>query len=269
MKIIVIVFLLLIAQMVVGENTNNGEDIASLLGSITKNQNILNAIKADAGFIDYWHILNKAGRTGLINDYDAINAVKKIKINPEFANAGLTDDLLKTINGWGNANIKVGYTEIVNNIDRFITFLKNKNITCAECYKFYDIFKTGSSTDKQAIFWVLENIANDATTFSGKSLFREISVPKMPNTVFASTSGRIDVVVKKSGLDDLLLEYKWYGSGVVDESLCLDEFVTRDLFNITNLNNLQWRLKGNKLTKALVNQYLSSLRGKALLNILL
>ena len=46
----------------------------------------------------------------------------------------------------------------------------------------------------------------------------------------------------------------------------MDEFVKRDLINIESLNNLQWRIKGQKLTKEKVLEYLSSNEAKNLLN---
>ena len=46
----------------------------------------------------------------------------------------------------------------------------------------------------------------------------------------------------------------------------MDEFVKRDLNNIESLNNLQWRIKGQKLTKEKVIEYLSSNEAKNLLN---
>lgn len=45
----------------------------------------------------------------------------------------------------------------------------------------------------------------------------------------------------------------------------MDEFVKRDLNNIESLNNLQWRIKGQKLTKEKVLEYLSSNEGREML----
>jgi hypothetical protein len=64
----------------------------------------------------------------------------------------------------------------------------------------------------------------------------------------------------------LLIEYKWYESGNIPKDLFLDEFVNRDLNNITNLKNLQWRIKGQKLTKEKVMEYLSSAEGKKIVD---
>ena len=52
------------------------------------------------------------------------------------------------------------------------------------------------------------------------------------------------------------------GDRTVAQKTFLDEFVKRDLNNVTSLNNLQWRIKGQKLTKEKVVEYLSSTEGK-------
>lgn len=63
-----------------------------------------------------------------------------------------------------------------------------------------------------------------------------------------------------------MIEYKWYGGeNIVAKQLFLDEFVNRDLYNIGKLENLQWRIKGQKLTKEKVVEYLYTEEGKLML----
>ena len=56
------------------------------------------------------------------------------------------------------------------------------------------------------------------------------------------------------------------GDNTVAQKTFLDEFVKRDLNNIESLNNLQWRIKGQKLTKEKVLEYLSSNEGREMLD---
>jgi hypothetical protein len=44
------------------------------------------------------------------------------------------------------------------------------------------------------------------------------------------------------------------------------EFIKRDLFNSKDLSQIQWRIKGQKLTKEKVLEYMKSAEGKAALN---
>lgn len=41
-----------------------------------------------------------------------------------------------------------------------------------------------------------------------------------------------------------------------------EQFIERDLFNATSLSQLEWRIKGNKLSKEKVVEYLSSKEGR-------
>lgn len=127
-------------------------------------------------------------------------------------------------------------------------------------------FTSSANNSKQGVFYILEDIANDTKTFTGKTINREVRVSKIDDS-----NGFIDVVVNDKGLttssaDDLLIEYKWYGGDkTVSQKTFLDEFVKRDLNNIESFNNLQWRIKGQKLTKEKVIEYLSSNEGNELL----
>ena len=54
---------------------------------------------------------------------------------------------------------------------------------------------------------------------------------------------------------------------MVNKADFLNQFVKRDLFNknLTSLSQLEWRIKGNKLSKEKVLEYLSSKEGREML----
>lgn len=54
---------------------------------------------------------------------------------------------------------------------------------------------------------------------------------------------------------------------MVNKTDFLNQFVKRDLFNknLTSLSQLEWRIKGNKLSKEKVLEYLSSKEGREML----
>lgn len=208
--------------------------------------------------VEAWKLL--ISRSVLRKSFDALSAIVKIKKNPELINfVANVDDFLKNITGWGNTGVQKGYVEILENIDRFVTFVKSNNINCVECDKFLKIFTTKAKNDKQAIFWILEDIVSDVGTFANKTLLREVRVNKVNGA-----NGFIDVWVKGTKqADDLLIEYKWYGGDkTVSKDLFIDEFVLRDLNNITDLKQLQWRIKGKKLSKEKVVEYLEGVGNK-------
>ncbi|WP_047450929.1 polymorphic toxin-type HINT domain-containing protein [Alistipes sp. ZOR0009] len=221
---------------------------------------LYDALNADGG-VDAWKNIRKY-HSVLAKSPEALEAFMKLKKNASFSKMGLTDDMVGKIAGWGwgEEGVKVGYAEILNNMDGFISFTAKNNVSCPDFSKFFSTFTKNSKTNKQAIFWILEDIQKDAATFASKTVNREVRVAK-----FSGEDGFIDIVVKKSGADDLLIEYKWYESGDIPKGLFLDEFVNRDLNNITNLKNLQWRIKGQKLTKEKVMEYLGSSEGREVL----
>ena len=45
----------------------------------------------------------------------------------------------------------------------------------------------------------------------------------------------------------------------------ISQFIQRDLFSVSALDNLQWRIKGIKLTKETAKAYLESVSGRAAL----
>ncbi len=45
-----------------------------------------------------------------------------------------------------------------------------------------------------------------------------------------------------------------------------EQFIERDLFNATDISQIQWRIKGNKLSKEKVLEYLSSKEGREMLD---
>ena len=211
-----------------------------------------NLIKTDPDAFLAYKILHGGGRTNLRMDADALTAVINIRKNTNFADFGLTDNMLGRIDGWGNAGITVGYTEVLSNMDNFLNFVRVNNISCIEFDKFFSIFTTTSKTNKQAVYWILENIASDVPTFSNKTLKREIRVAKIDGS-----NGFIDIVVRSDASSDLLIEYKWYaGTNQISKETFLDEFIKRDLVNINSLDEVQWRVKGQKLSKEKVLEYL-------------
>ncbi len=218
---------------------------------------ILHKLDADDGaLVDMWNIINT--KPSLRLKMEVLEALMKLKKNPHLARSGvgINDKLLSEINGWqwgdGVSNTaKASYEEVINNIDRFVTTLGNNSIECSNCNRLWEIFKTGSNTDKQAAFWIMEDVAGDAKTFAKKKLTLEYDVTKSNGK-----GGRIDLITNDT--PPLFVEYKWYGgSDGVARDLFVDEFIRRDLNSITDLRQLQWRVKGNKLTKDKVVEYIT------------
>jgi hypothetical protein len=97
----------------------------------------------------------------------------------------------------------------------------------------------------------MEDIMKDAQTFTGKELRIEEVLP---------SSKRIDVIITDP---EKWIEYKWYATNeTVTRQKFLEEFVERDLKYVPGIDNLEWRIKGAKLSKDKVKAYLSSSEGR-------
>ncbi len=83
--------------------------------------------------------------------------------------------------------------------------------------------------------------------------------------ISATNPPRIDIFVR--GNPSLFIEVKWYsGTSVVSPALFIKEFIERDLKSINSLDELIWKIRGNKLTKEQVNAFLSSTEGRVALS---
>jgi hypothetical protein len=177
----------------------------------------------------------------------------KIKNNPHLDKFSLTfERLAKETKGvYNGAGVNIPFDEVITHIDEFVTTTASRNIQFTNGEYLVTRFFTNAEPDKQAVYWIMEDIMSDVQSFSGKSLEIEMVL---------DNGKRIDVVRANP---KLWIEYKWSStSETVSRSKFLDEFVSRDLTKIDNLNNLQWRIKGEKLTKNKVVEYLSSPEGR-------
>ncbi|WP_313377344.1 hypothetical protein, partial [Chishuiella sp.] len=106
---------------------------------------------------DAYKILSESKQ--LRQDVGSLQSIIKIRKNPNYFSSGMSDEILSKINGWGNKGVQVGYKEIVDNIDNFISALKRNDINCIECNKFFNVFTGSAKNSKQGVFYILEDIA--------------------------------------------------------------------------------------------------------------
>ncbi|MBD2769200.1 hypothetical protein IC235_15010 [Hymenobacter sp. BT664] len=91
--------------------------------------------------------------------------------------------------------------------------------------------------------WIIRDIANDANTFSGKTLRFEENVANA-----RGTTSFIDVFCEQCIPPNLKIEYK-SGPGSITAGTIKDQFIERDLFSAENLNEIQWRMTNTGMTK--------------------
>ncbi|MCG2617748.1 fibronectin type III domain-containing protein [Terrimonas sp. NA20] len=208
-----------------------------------------------------WKLLKEADRTGgtnvangLVRNPQAIEALARIRKNPNLAKYDLTPEILARAKAWGNSNVTdISFADVINLMDGFMTNAQKNNIEILNGKYLFARFVHDNPNDMQAVYWIMEDIVNDASTFKGSKIQIERIVE----------NGRVDVFRH----DPILyLEYKWYsGSNRIPKNVFLEEFVQRDLGNMVSIDNIQWRVKGNRLTKENVKEFLLSPEGKVAL----
>ncbi|MFV0587985.1 hypothetical protein [Bacteroides reticulotermitis] len=216
--------------------------------------------KVNDELVDAWKILKEAKRTGLCRNIAAIEALNNIRKNTTLRNLGFTDELLSTVHA---SRLPDGdYVTILNDLDKFGNKLATTSNT--EFVNFKNII--GKLTDNnpqnsQAAHWIIQDITNNMGDFAGKKWDIEFPV--------RNSDGNASFIdVASNSIPPKFIEYKWLTSVTVGKDDFIREFIKRDLFNssITNLSQLEWRIKGQKLTKEKVLEYMNSVEGRKALN---
>lgn len=219
----------------------------------------------DADMVDSWALLYRANRNGsgaadltaLTRNIEAISALNKIRKNPNLAKMDLTDDILSSIQAHPNTS----YAELIGDLDAFGLFLSEYSTTTLDQFKGLMTTLQGKSNSSIGVHGVIKEILDNKSFYGNKSLTFEYKL-----TILSATSPpRIDILVR--GNPSLFIEVKWYsGTSVVSPALFIKEFIERDLKSINSLDELIWKIRGNKLTKEQVNAFLSSPEGRVALS---
>ena len=204
--------------------------------------------------------MKNAGRSGLCKNIDAVEALNNVRKNTALKELGFTDELLSTVHA---SRLSDGdYVTIITDLDKF------GNRLAATPNTSFDNFKNiiGKLTDNntqnsQAAHWIIQDITENMSDFAGKKWKIEFSVRNSDGN-----SAFIDVAL--DGTPPKFIEYKWLTTSTVGKDDFIREFIKRDLFNdkITDLSQIEWRIKGQKLTKEKVVEYMKSAEGREALN---
>ena len=211
-----------------------------------------------------WKLLKDAGRTQLMKNADVLETLTKVRNNPILKKLGFTDEVLVKIKA---STLKEGaFKNILDDLDDFATALDKNSIQIQNPTAIISKLLDNNPNNSQAVHWIIQDITQSVKEFAGKKVTFEFSLKNS-----SQNTAHIDVIT--DDLPPLLIEYKWLTKGTVSKEDFIREFVKRDLFNISDLSKLQWRIKGSKLTKEKVLEYLSSpeanemLENKKILNL--
>ena len=239
---------------------NKVSDELKKLGWATDDINLFNNTFKETQTLENaksWKLLKDAGRTQLMKNADVLEALTKARNNPILKKLGFTDDILVKIKA---STLKEGaFKNILDDLDDFATALDKNSIQIQNPTAIISKLLDNNPNNSQAVHWIMQDITQSVKEFAGKKLTFEFSLKNS-----SQNTAHIDVIT--DDLPPLLIEYKWLTKGTVSKDDFIREFVKRDLFNISDLSKLQWRIKGGKLTKEKVLEYLSSPEAKNILN---
>lgn len=240
----------------------SGPDWSTSLGKLTDDladgtEQFRGVLYGEPEGAEAWKVVSHKSQP-LRTNPEVLEAVSKIRNNPKFADVGLTDESLGQIKGWGYADDGASYAEIVTDLDRLLTNCHNNSINIANFEKITNVLKGNNNANIKGMHWIVQDLADDVTTFNSKTIQLEFPVQNARPT---NGSSYIDVYCVNCYDDTkvLLVEYK-YGPTSVTKDKIIEQFIERDLFNpdITSINQIQWRLKETALTKSQLNTWLKT-----------
>ena len=156
------------------------------------------------------------------------------------ARSGFTDELLAKVNGYRDSS----FAQLMEDLDILGKHLTTNNIKIDNFTSVIDILKGGNPNYRQGVHWIIEDLGKELA-FKGKNLQLELRVDNARETF-----SFIDLACKNcaSNGSDILIEYK-SGAGSITKETIQKQFIERDLFTVSSLEEIQWRLKNTTLTK--------------------
>ena len=238
--------------------------VRNLQKDIVSNPVLLKELSNDLDLVDNWRLLDDGGRKGLKLDLASIKSLKKIRNNPNRLDIGLTDDVLKNIEGHYEP---FGFKEVIDDLDKLASFYgKNPGTKFNDFNKTLNqLKKTSSIRKRKGAHGVIKEIIENSNDYKGKTLSFEKEVPNARPT---NQDSRVDIRIEGDPPKDV--EVKWM-TREISEGEIVTEFIERDLYNATNINDIKWVQINTKkkLTQEQFVKFLSSEKGREALQPLL
>ncbi|BAP31036.1 putative domain HDIG-containing protein [Chryseobacterium sp. StRB126] len=183
--------------------------------------------------------LYKAGRSGLRQNTQALQAYSNAIKNNKLRELGFSDELLARVNGYNPA----AYDEILTDLDKLGSTLQRNNTKLENFNATISILTGGNGNYRQGVHWIIQDLGQESS-FASKTLMMEVAVENARETF-----SFIDLVCKgcsRAGTD-LMIEYK-SGPGSITSGTIKKQFIERDLFKANSLDEIQWRTKNTNIS---------------------
>jgi hypothetical protein len=245
-----------------------GDEIASLLAKLEanlpeelraifrsdfgNNVDVLRTIDGNPKLLESWQVLKN--RPKLRVKHDELESVSKLLVNPNRIKLGLTDEVIGNIHA---SRLDEGsFKAIVDDLDALGNKMVEKsNIDFDNFNSLLGKLNDNNPQNSQAAHWIIQDIKANADDFVGKKW-------KFEERVSNSDGNAAFIDVASNEVPPKRIEYKWLTSATIGQSDFVREFIKRDLFNATDLSKIEWRIKGQKLSKEKFEDYMNSPEGK-------
>jgi len=234
------------------------EKVDELINDLT-DANFRNAIVDNVELVESWKVLQNRPKLRLKTD--ALESVSNLLNNPSKTRLGLTDEIIGNIHA---SRLDDGsFKAIVDDLDALGKKIANKpDVEFDNFNSILGKLNDNNPQNSQAAHWIIQDITENVDDFAGKKW-------KFEATVTNSDGNASFIDAASNEIPPMRIEYKWLTSSTVGKDDFVREFIKRDLFNATDLNKIEWRIKGQKLTKTKVVEYLNSTEGMKALEDLL
>lgn len=239
---------------------NDLNKVRDFLANIKESTDLQDLVREGKNFGKEWQLLTDANRKLLKKSKAAIEALQNVIKNSKLKELGFTEDILAKIKA---SRLDEGdYATILNDLDSFGKKLASEPTIEFENFKnIIGKLTDGNPQNSQAAHWIIQDITDKAKDFVGKKW-------KIEDMVKNSDGNSAYIDVASADIPPTRIEYKWLTSATIARDDFIREFIKRDLFNAVDLSKLQWRIKGQKLTKTKLIEYLSSIEGKDAIKVL-
>ena len=231
------------------------DELSKDLVNVNTSQVFKNFIAGNEDAMYAYKKLWQANRTELRKSANALFIYTEAIKNQKLRQLGFTDDVLARVQG---SRLDEGsFVTVMTDLDRFgKTMAAHPTIEFDNFGNLIGKLTDGNPQNTQAAHWIIQDLTENAGEFAGKKWNIEFQVTN-------SNGHNAYIDMASNGDPQKFIEYKWLTTGTVSKEEFIREFLKRDLYNpnIGRYSQVEWRIKGQKLTKTKVQEYMKSAEG--------
>ncbi|WP_290806121.1 hypothetical protein [Flavobacterium sp.] len=231
MKKYIVILLFLVFNL--SYSQNDGCWFSSLLKDFDKNSTEFKTFfNTNPEAMYAYEQLYKAGKSGLKQNTDALNAYIIAKDNVKLKQLGFTDELLAKLEGAAN----LSYADVLLNLNRFGNTLASNNITLVDFNKIFDELYE-SSAKRDGANWVIKYVGGHANEFTDRTI-------KFEYFISNELGGRF-IDLTDITYSNVKIFYEFKSVSNVPPGHFKEQFM-KDLTNANSLDQVKWIFNGAK-----------------------